>query len=105
MSSQLVPAAARVPRRAVRERELRDDLGVCAVDVLLRDAVLAQERAEVGDPLAVDGEADLRLVDEVVGEQGRVVPARFLDRLADLPVRGDGLVRPGTHAYPAAENR
>ena len=69
----------------------------------LVDALVAQEAVEVADPLAVEREADVRLVDEVAAERRRLVPAAAVERLDDLAVGGDLLVLPGAHPHPPAE--
>src|SRR5262249_54866049 len=50
-------------------------------------------------------EADPGLVDEVARELRCLVDAPFLDRLADLPVRGDLLVLPAAEADAAPDVR
>ncbi len=58
------------------------------VDVVRQEVV-----ADVRDPLAIDGEADARLVHEVALELRRIVPAALVERLQDLAIgaRSSGL--------------
>ena len=105
LRDEVVPLPVGLPGTAVGEVQLGDDLRVDGVEVTARDAVLGEEAVQVRDPLAVDREADLRFVDEIVPELRRVVPPFLLDRLADLPVGRYLLVLPAAQPHTPAKRR
>jgi hypothetical protein len=78
------------------------ELGVARRDLGLVHATVAQEAGEVADPLPVEREADVGLVDEVGGQLSGVVPLACLELLADLWYV-EILVLPASHAHAAAE--
>jgi hypothetical protein len=83
---EAVPLAARARWRSVRKGAHADDLLFARRDLRRVQVSFAEGAVEVADPLAIDREDDVRLVDEVGAQDCRVVPAPLVQRLVDLAV-------------------
>ena len=74
VDAERVPVPVRVPGLALRRGELGLHVGIHGCQFVGVHAVVGEEASQVVHPLPVEGEADIRLVHEVVGEVGGVVP-------------------------------